>query len=167
MVTARVLNGGRRQFLSRYCASDMLHYQEHFGHPAATAADAPSRRTPDSCGSARRHTSGVCAQTLAPLQWTDAFQPDRGDGRTDVAFEKAALLFNLGAIESQVHCRGRQMDLSCCLLLKLVCYNLVCSSKTAPLHALGACAGGCIGSMAAKSACQCAQYSHSGAGHVT
>lgn len=35
-------------------------------------------------------------------QWTDAFQPDRGDGRSDVAFEKAALLFNLGAISSQV-----------------------------------------------------------------
>jgi hypothetical protein len=36
------------------------------------------------------------------FQWTDAFQPDRGDGRSDVAFEKAALLFNLGAIASQV-----------------------------------------------------------------
>ena len=36
------------------------------------------------------------------LQWTDAFQPDRGDGRSDVAFEKAALIFNLGAIASQV-----------------------------------------------------------------
>jgi hypothetical protein len=36
------------------------------------------------------------------FQWTDAFQPDRGDGRSDVAFEKAALIFNLGAISSQV-----------------------------------------------------------------
>ena len=36
------------------------------------------------------------------LQWTDAFQPGRGDARSDVAFEKASLLFNLGAISSQV-----------------------------------------------------------------
>ena len=42
----------------------------------------------------------------ALAQWTDAFQPDRGDGRADVAFEKAALLFNLGAIASQVRLRA-------------------------------------------------------------
>lgn len=36
------------------------------------------------------------------FKWTDAFQPDRGDVRSDIVFEKASLLFNLGAISSQV-----------------------------------------------------------------
>lgn len=45
--------------------------------------------------------SSVATREPRP-QWTDAFQPDRGDGRGDVAFEKAALMFNLGAISSQV-----------------------------------------------------------------
>lgn len=36
------------------------------------------------------------------FKWTDAFQPDRGDGRSDLVFEKASLLFNLGAISSQI-----------------------------------------------------------------
>ena len=50
---------------------------------------------------------------ICTLQWTDAFQPDRGDGRSDVAFEKAALIFNLGAISSQVWCQWQQGMVLC------------------------------------------------------
>ena len=51
-----------------------------------------------------RSLNPSCCNTfhLPARQWADAFQPDRGDGRADVAFEKAALLFNMGAIASQV-----------------------------------------------------------------
>ena len=46
--------------------------------------------------------ASCCITSYLPArQWADAFQPDRGDGRADVAFEKAALLFNMGAIASQ------------------------------------------------------------------
>jgi hypothetical protein len=53
------------------------------------------------------------APPICLLQWTDAFQPDRGDGRSDVAFEKAALIFNLGAISSQVWCHPRKGVVLC------------------------------------------------------
>lgn len=90
------INSAVHQFVGRLVKGNLLNCSGwiHSSRTAATGAPAWLSR--------HRYFPATLKKLSKPMQWTDAFQPDRGDGRTDVAFEKAALLFNLGAIASQV-----------------------------------------------------------------
>ncbi|RQM16595.1 hypothetical protein DD237_001280 [Peronospora effusa] len=70
--------------------------------------------------------NGDASSTRTPLQlqftWTDSFCPRKKSTQTGISFEKAAVMFNIGALESQL---GVQTDRSTVEGLKLACHHFM------------------------------------------
>ncbi|UIZ22681.1 hypothetical protein KXD40_003993 [Peronospora effusa] len=70
--------------------------------------------------------NGDASSTRTPLQlqftWTDSFCPRKKSTQAGISFEKAAIMFNIGALESQL---GVQTDRSTVEGLKIACHHFM------------------------------------------